>query len=45
MDTLHICMLAPNVTSVYTFGESIFPKALDLMNPHSESLYTIGVYA
>ena len=27
----------PNVTSVYTIGESIFPKVLDLMNPHSES--------
>ena len=38
-------LLAPNVTSVYTIGESIFPKVLDLMNPHSESLYTMVVYA
>ena len=30
-------LLAPNVTSVYTIGESIFPNVLDLMNPHSES--------
>ena len=30
-------LLAPNVTSVYTIGESIFPTVLDLMNPHSES--------
>ena len=29
-------LLAPNVTSVYTIGESILPKVLDLMNPHSE---------
>ena len=28
---------APNVTSVYTISESIFPKVLDLINPHSES--------
>ena len=29
--------LAPHFTSVYTLGESIFPKILNLMNPHSES--------
>ena len=34
-------LLAPNVTSVYTIGKSIFPKVFDLMNPHSESLYTM----
>ena len=26
-----------NITSVYTIGESIFPKVLDFMNPYSES--------
>ena len=29
--------LAPNITSIYTIGEGIFPKVLDLMKPHSES--------
>ena len=29
-------LLATNVTSVYNIGESIFPKVLNLMNPHSE---------
>ena len=38
-------LLAPNVTSIYTIGESIFPNVLDLMNPHSESYYTMVVYA
>ena len=38
-------LLAPNVTSVYTIGKNIFPKVLDLMNPHLESCYTMGVYA
>ena len=28
--------LASNVTSVYTIGESIITKVLDLMNPDSE---------
>ena len=35
--------LAPNVTSVYTIGENIFSKVLDLMNPHSQILYTIDI--
>ena len=33
-------LLAPNVTSEHTLGESMLPgfaKDLDLMNPHSES--------
>ena len=30
-------LLTPDVTSVYTIGESIFPKVLDFMNPHSEN--------
>ena len=28
-------LLAQNVTSVYTIGESTFPKVVDLMNPQS----------
>ena len=28
--------LTPNVTSVYTIGERISLKVLDLINPHSE---------
>ena len=30
-------LLAPNVIRIYTIGDSIFPKVLDLMNPHSKS--------
>ena len=30
-------LLAPDVNYVYSIGESIFPKVLDSMNPHSES--------
>ena len=37
--------LVPNVTSVYTIDECIFPKVFDLMNLHSESWYSMGVYA
>ena len=36
-------LLAPNVTIIYTIGESIFPNVLDLMNLHSERLYTMYV--
>ena len=44
-------LLAPKVTSVYTIGESIFPKVFDLINPHSEidilwlfMLYELMIY-
>ena len=36
-------LLASNVTSVYTIGESICPKVLHLMNPHSE-MYILWMF-
>ena len=38
-------LLATNVTNVHTIAESMFPKVIYSMNPHSESLYTIDLYA
>ena len=35
-------LLAPNVTSVYTIDESIFPKALDLDEPTFGNLIYYG---